>query len=379
MDSEALIGPVELLIFQSTPFCNLDCKYCYLPDRLSKNKISFDIIEKTLLNLIEENLIDKQINILWHAGEPTVMSVDFYRKVTEILIKTIPSEVKIKQQIQTNGTLINDEWCKFFIEANIDVGISLDGPKHINDKNRVLRNGKGTFDDTIKGINFLKKYSIPFSVISVLTEYSLGFPDDIYSFFKKLNVISLGFNTDEVEGTNLTSSIEKNSIPKLKEFWGRIFDLQLDKGSFIDVREVTEFNRALFNSNFDLNPLTFGQMTKPLKILTIDTDGNYSTFSPELLGMKDKTYGNFIFGNVFENKFSSIFLNEKFIKVFDDIISGIRKCHRNCEYFSFCGGGAPSNKLYENGTFNSDKTDFCLFNKKILVDTFLEKIENELK
>ena len=100
-------------------------------------------------------------------------------------------------------------------------------------------------------------------------------------------------------------------------------------------------------------------MTQPMRILTIDTSGNFSTFSPELIGMKDEKYQDFNFGNIYKDSFTSIKNNEKFNIVFNEITKGIKKCYESCEYFNLCGGGAPSNKLYENGTFNSTETNKC--------------------
>ncbi len=372
------IGPLELLIFQSTSFCNLDCKYCYLPDRSSKKKINIDIIRNTLLKLVEEKIIQDDFCIVWHAGEPTVMPIDFYKKVNELIQEIIPSNVKVTQQIQTNATLLNDEWCEFFNESKMQVGVSIDGPKEINDKNRVLRNGKGTYEEIIKGINLLKKHNIEFSVISVLTNQSINFPADIYNFFKELGPISVGFNIDEEEGVNIKSSIDENSETKLKEFWRTIFQLQLTKSNYLNIREISEFKESLLNMNLSSKSISVGQMTNPLSIITIDTEGNFSTFSPELLGMKDKHYNDFLFGNINTDSFLSIKKNKKFNLVYDDINNGIKKCYDTCDYFTFCGGGAPSNKLYENGNFNTTETKYCKYSKKIIVDALMDEIEERL-
>lgn len=373
------IGPVDLLIFQPTPFCNLDCKYCYLPERNSKDKMDLNVIKITLEKLVDEKLLGDSLNLLWHAGEPTVMPIDYYEKVELLIEEIIPKEVKVIHQIQTNATLLNDEWCEFFKKSNMLVGVSLDGPKHINDKNRVLRNGKGTFDQVMNGIMLLKKHNIDFSIISVLTDYSLDFPDEIYNFFIDLGVTTVGFNMDEEEGINTKSSISDSSKNKLKLFWARIFELQTNLKNHLSIREIYEFNSTLFNADLNIKSfLNRGQMLHPLSILTIDTEGNFSTFSPELLGMKDEKYKNFHFGNVIRNSISSISSNSEFSNVYNDIISGVKKCFDSCEYFSFCGGGAPSNKLYENGSFDSTETNFCKFSKKVLVDVFLDKIESEI-
>lgn len=373
------LGPIDLLIFQSTSFCNLDCKYCYLPDRDVKNKIDIEKIEITLKRIVEENLIKDSFSIVWHAGEPTVLSIDFYRNVFKLIQEIIPSNIKVFQHIQTNATLLNDEWCEFFLEVDMKVGVSLDGPKHINDRNRVLRNGKGTYEQIITGINYLKKHKIDFSVIAVLTDYSLDFPDEIYYYFKELGgVRSLCFNMDEEDGVNTKSTLNENTEVKLKLFWKRMYQLQLVKENYMHLREIHGFNEALLKGNFTNNPFYLGQMTQPFKILTIDTYGNFSTFSPELVGMKDEKITDFNFGNIKNDTFSSVLTNEKFINVFNEILEGVKKCNNECNYFSFCGGGAPSNKLYENGSFNTTETKFCKYSKKILVDAFLEEIEKNL-
>ena len=207
MNTDYPIGPIDLLIFQSTSFCNLECKYCYLPDRNLKNKISLDKIETTLKKIVQEELIKDQFSIVWHAGEPTVLPIEFYQDVNKLVEAIIPKSIKVNQHIQTNATLLTDEWCKFFIETGMKVGVSLDGPQHINDRNRVLRNGKGTYDQIINGIVLLKKHKIEFSVIAVLTDYSLDFPDEIYRFFRELGVKSLCFNMDEEDGVNTKSTL----------------------------------------------------------------------------------------------------------------------------------------------------------------------------
>ena len=376
--TNSIVGPVDLLIFQSTSFCNLDCKYCYLPDRNSKKRIDLDKIKITLTKLIEEKLIGDELSIVWHAGEPTVVPIEFYMQVNHLIKEIIPDHIKVNLHIQTNASLLNDEWCEFFIKSKMQVGVSIDGPEHINDRNRISRNGKGSFEQVMNGINLLKKHNIEFTVIAVLTKYSLNFPEEIYHFFKDLGVKELGFNVDEEEGVYTKSSLDSSTEIKFKEFWKKIFELQLNIDNYIRIREIHGFTQTLLGNNFTSDNYSYGPMTHPMSILSIDTNGNFSTFSPELLGMKNDDYKDFNFGNVLTDSFRSIDKNEKFKSVYNDIVDGIKKCHDSCDYFSFCGGGAPSNKLYENGTFNSTETKYCRFSKKLLVDVFLDKIEDDL-
>lgn len=373
------LGPLDLLIFQSTSFCNLDCKYCYLPNRALNSKIDIEIIERTLNNVIESGIIKDSFSIVWHAGEPMVIGVDFYRKVNDLIKKIIPKNITVNQHIQTNATLINDEWCDFFKESNMRVGISVDGPQHINDRNRLDLKKRGTFDRVIKGIQYLEKHSIEYSAIAVLTNYSLSYPNEIYDFFASLKGLrSVGFNVDEEDGININSTITEDQKSKLKEFWERIYELQMIEENYIHVREIFGFNEFFLRTDFNRKKLLSNHMLQPLGIITVDTNGDFTTFSPELIGMDDKTYDDFNFGNINHNLFKDIGKNEKFQRVFNEIVQGIKKCKIECKYYQFCGGGAPSNKLYENGSFNSTETNFCKFTKQVQVDAFLDVLERNL-
>lgn len=372
-------GPLDLLIFQSTSFCNIDCKYCYLPNRSVNSKIDISIIEKTLKNVVESGIINNTFSIVWHAGEPMILPIEFYQKVNDLLKKIIPENIIVNQHIQTNATLINDRWCEFFKETNMRVGISIDGPKHINDRNRVDRKNKGSFDRAFKGIENLEKHNIEYSAIAVLTDYSINYPEEIYDFFKSLKGLrSIGFNVDEEDGINLKSTITEDHKSKLKNFWKKIFELQMIDGNYIHVREIFGFNEFFLRTDFNRQSLLSNHMLQPLGIITVDTNGDFTTFSPELIGMDDNTYDDFNFGNIHENLFKDIGKNQKFQRVFKEIISGVKKCKSECNYFQFCGGGAPSNKLYENGTFNSTETKFCKYTKQVQVDAFLDVMEKSL-
>lgn len=373
------LGPLDLLIFQSTSFCNLDCKYCYLPNRSKNLKINLSVIEKTLNNIVESNIIKDSFSIVWHAGEPMVVGIDFYREVNILIKNIIPEHIKVTQHIQTNATLINDDWCLFFKETNMRVGVSVDGPEHINDKNRLDLKKRGTFARVIKGIKNLEKHDIKYSAIAVLTNYSIDYPTEIYNFFKSLKGLrSVGFNVDEEDGINLKSTITEDHKTKLKEFWSKIFEFQTVKDDYIHVREIFGFNEFFLRTDFNRKKLLSNHMLQPLGIVTVDTNGDFTTFSPELIGMDDKTYDDFNFGNINVDLFKDIVKNQKFQRVFKEIVHGVKKCKSECDYYQFCGGGAPSNKLYENGTFNSTETKFCKFTKQVQVDAFLDVMQNQL-
>lgn len=376
-----LFGPTELLIIQGSPFCNIDCNYCYLPNRSTKSRIAINTIETAIKRLIADDLINQKISVVWHAGEPLTIPIDFYIETFNRIKQIVPLNIEVYHSIQTNATLINQEWCDLIINENISIGVSIDGPKDINDLNRLTRSGKSTYEQVLKGIDLLKKNSIPFHIISVISKQSLKRGKDIFDFFVEIGANRICLNIEEIEGVHHNSSLEINEETDIifKEFYQTIYDLQNNPSNNLEVREITNAKNKILNiplNYFELND--FGQQLRPFGIITIDTFGNFSTFSPELIGQKNDEYKDFILGNVYECSFKESISNAVFSKMYTDIMNGINSCKQSCEYFSFCGGGAPSNKLFENGTFNSTETLYCKYHIQTPLEITLKNIEKLL-
>lgn len=371
---------VDLLIFQATSFCNIDCKYCYLPNRHKKDKITHKTVSKTLDRIKEGQILGETINILFHDGEPTVLPIDTYEVILQEINRKISSKTNILYTMQTNGTLLNQQWCDLFNKYEFGIGLSIDGPKEIHNRNRVKRNGKGTFDDTMKGLNLLKHNNIDFTVISVIDEYALDFPDEIFYFFRDLGVSRLALNLEETVGINKSSLTKNDEInKKIYQFLNRMFELQkLEKGELI-IREFNEAFNAIMNagkSNFQEGlKRGINKQYQPFKTLAVNTNGDFSTFSPELSTQVSSKYGKFTLGNVFKDSFLDALNTNKFKILSKDIFEGRELCRKTCKYFNVCGGGLPGNKYFENGTFNSAETTFCQNLIKIPVDLVLEDLE----
>ena len=116
------------------------------------------------------------------------------------------------------------------------------------------------------------------------------------------------------------------------------------------------------------------QETVPFAILSVDYQGNFATFSPELLGLPSRHYGAFLLGNVCADSLGAAAATPRFAAIHRDIAAGIERCRGQCPYFALCGGGAPANKYFENGSFDSTETLFCRFYRKALVDVLLDKL-----
>ncbi|AUX09852.1 arylsulfatase regulatory protein [Halalkaliarchaeum desulfuricum] len=175
------------------PSCNLECEYCYYLEKseLYPERAEFAMSENTLEEFIRqyiESQPTQRVTFAWQGGEPTLRGLDFYRKVVRLQEKYAPPDKQIMNSIQTNGTRLNEEWCKFFKENEFLVGISIDGPKELHNKYRRTRSGHGTFEEVIDGLSLLKKHGIKYNVLCVVNNYNSKYPLRVYNFLKNKNV-----------------------------------------------------------------------------------------------------------------------------------------------------------------------------------------------
>jgi uncharacterized protein len=293
------------------------------------------------------------------------------------------SDVQIVHSIQTNGTLINDSWCELFSRYDIRIGVSIDGPSSIHDEHRKDRSGRGTHGRVMRGIEALKRNRIPFHVIAVVTEDSLSNPDELFQFFLDLGATYVGFNIEELEGEHQFSSLSRPALDQgVKRFFERIYKLQKNQaGSGLRIREFDRAFAAIMQGGYKNAEIAFrsNQQASPCSIITVDCDGNLSTFSPELLGITTESRPLFHFGNVIDHDILDVLENQRFLMTLDAIRQGIVKCEEQCPYFALCGGGAPANKYFENGTFASTETMYCRHTIQLPIDIVLGDLESNLR
>ena len=367
------VGPLELLVIQPTPFCNLDCSYCYLPDRSNKQKMTLETLEKTFNWVFSSGLVRQPFTLLWHAGEPMVLPASFYEQATLALERCNVSGFEVPQSFQTNATLVNDAWCEFIRRRGVHVGVSVDGPDFLNDRHRVTRKGGGTLGNVLRGMRMLRDHHIPFDVITVLTSTSLDYPDELFDFYIAHGVTSVAFNVEEIEGPHVTSSLSGSGIePRFRQFYSRFMDLALASDPPLRVRE---FDSAYNSISHHQKPDTRTQECRPFAILNVDYEGNFSTYSPELLGLSSPRHGSFALGNVARHTLEPVLAIPRFVALDDEIRRGVDMCQETCRYFPFCGGGPPGNKFFENGDFATTETLSCRLHKKATFDVALDKLE----
>jgi uncharacterized protein len=359
-------GPVRLIILQGTPFCNIDCRYCYLPDRDTKARIAPAVVDALARKLVYERMLDGSVEICWHAGEPLTVPILEYESLIGILNEGLKGVAKPQYSVQTNATLITPKWCEFFSKHSIRVGVSLDGPLAIHDVCRVDRAGKGTHARVMQGVRLLQEYGIEPYVIAVLHRESLQRPDEMFSFFQSTGVPEICFNMEEIEGINSRSSLDYPGVrADAERFFRRYFELISTTPGSHWLREFAHTLRRLCARKVN------NAQIKPFEILTVDHRGNYSTFSPELHGVHTPRYPRFTLGSVFDEEPSFEQSVAGAPILLKEIGAGIDLCRSECPYFEVCGGGAPSNKVAENGLLGSSETLNCRLGVQAPIDAML--------
>jgi uncharacterized protein len=372
-------GPLELLVLQPTPFCNINCSYCYLPDRQSTRRMSADTLDRIFHWVFGSGLARQPFTLLWHAGEPLVLPVSFYETAAELLRRHNIAGLPILQSFQTNATLLDADWCAFLQRPDVHVGVSVDGPDFLHDRHRRTRQGRGTLDRVLRGIQLLHEHGISFEVISVLTADSLSYPDELFDFYQENGIRSVAFNVEEVEGPHTASSLQQAGTPeRFRRFLTRFLLLARSADQPLVVREFETSATALLGAR-RYGPGARTQENRPWAIVNVDCEGNFSTYSPELLGVSSLTHGGFTLGNVATDSLQSAMDSARFRRLEDEIGGGVEMCRESCSYFPFCGGGPPANKYFENGTFASTETLFCRLHKKVCLDVTAALLEQDAK
>jgi uncharacterized protein len=372
----SMSGYRTLIVLQPTTFCNIDCQYCYLPDRLLTNQMSIDVIQRIASEVLSSNLVETPLAFLWHLGEPLAAPLPFYEAAfAEIDRINKDHQREYIHSFQTNATLLNKQWIDLIKKYQIKIGISLDGPAFIHDRQRITCSGKGTHASVLKGIRLLQASEVPFSIITVLTDFTLDYPNEFFQFLLDNSITDVGFNIDEIEGIHATTSFSDNlSVKRYQSFLARLTDLTDREQGEIKIREVWTNLRTLALGSAE----PYNTTNKPRRILNFDSAGNFSTFCPELVAAKSDKYGDFIMGNILTDSLADLEKNSIFQKVNQEIEAGINACRASCSYWNFCGGGSPSNKFFEHGRFDVTETTTCRVHKQATIDFLVNYLESKL-
>jgi len=180
------------------PACNLNCEYCFYLEKQAllgpgeQYRMSDDVLRAFIVNYISSQPTPV-VEFVWQGGEPTLLGIDFFKRVIELQAPHARQKT-ITNSLQTNGTLLTDEWCCFLKKHNFMVGISLDGPKEVHERYRRDRKGNGTFDQVMRGLRLLQKHKIEYNVLACVARETARRPLDVYRFFRDQGIEFIQFS-----------------------------------------------------------------------------------------------------------------------------------------------------------------------------------------
>lgn len=337
--------PISVMIKPSSSACNLKCEYCFYTSLAEKRDEAFKgyMNEKTAQNIIKSALeyaASTDVFFTFQGGEPLLSGIDFFKMFIQKEKELNTKHSKIINCIQTNATLINDEWCSFFKENDILVGVSLDGDRELNSY-RLYKDGKESFDDVMSAIGLLEKYNVQFNILSVLTSRLAQNFRKSYRFFKSNNLHFLqyipclkGFDEEESE---YAMSVEDYSY-YLKNAY-KLYYNDVSRGLQMSIRQFDNY-RLLMQGRPTEQCGMSGICSEQFVV-----EGDGSVYPCDFYCINECYLGNInelSFAQMHESKLYQAFIKSSYI--IDE------KC-KSCLYFRLCrGGGCKRNK---------DSTDYC--------------------
>ena len=324
--------------------CNLDCEYCYYLEKeeLYPETKSFRMEDSTLENYIRQYIETQstlsEITFAWQGGEPTLMGIDFFRKAVELQDKYRRSGMTIRNSLQTNATIINDEWAIFFKENNFLIGISIDGPPKLHDHYRFDKKGDPSSADVLRGLRLFQKHEVDYNILCVVNNYNGDYPVQIYNYFKDLGAQFMQF-IPIVEHFGDGSEVSPRSInPKQ---YGRFLCAVFDEWVKEDIGKI-------FIQIFDVS-LEAWLGFKPSLCIFNETCGDAMAMehNGDVYACDHYVTPEYLVGNIGETPIADI-INLPFQRKFgEDKKDTLPPYCLDCEVRFVCNGGCPKNRFID--------------------------------
>jgi len=374
-----------LAVLQLSSLCNLNCTYCYVPDRKNNATMSREHLSRIFsLTVGAENFRGHSFDFLFHAGEPTTLGLQTLRDVADQCIAAALPGIDYRFSIQTNGVLLNQEWGNFFRDYGFAVGVSVDGPSALNAA-RVDWAGRDTLKKSLRGIEALQKAGVKdIGCLATIGIQALREPDALMQFFIGLDVAALGFNLEDVENDNKITSFgairsERTAWYRrelVEPFFHTIFDHWWPRRDKLRVREFADILRASALRRVVPNYVRSPDCAREVGIITFMRDGSITTFAPEFAGAKAPEYDDFVVGHIDHlDSLAAIKENMNYQRINKDIMRGIKACEETCAYFPICGSSFVSNRWFEYRDFSRPDTFTCEMMRKAAADVCFSRIK----
>ena len=322
--------------------CNLSCEYCYYLKKIQlyPGGESFcmpDIIlEEYIVQHIEASA-EPVIRFSWHGGEPTLLGLDYFRKIVAIQRKYQPSDQRIANGIQTNGTLLDEDWCRFLADEGFFVGLSLDGPQERHDRHRLTKGGKPTFDRTMQGYEILLQHQVSTDILCVVNADNVQHPEQVYRFFKEIEVKYISF-LPMVEPQPKTRSGE-SALTVPAEAWGNFLCIIFDEWVNQDIGKIKvqifeEAARTAFGQEHSLC------IFRPIcgDIPVVEHNGDFYSCD-HFVDDKHRL------GNIIETPFVELLESPAQREFGKAKLDSLPRYCRECEVKDMCHGECPKNRF----------------------------------
>ena len=321
-----------------------------------------DVVEAALTQIYRNRSLDG-VDFLWLTGEPLVMGLKYFEDVVGLCKRLSPFAKPPHFIVQTNGTLINKQWCDFFAEHHFTVGVSIDGPAEIHDAQRRTKGGKGTFSDAMNGINLLIQNKIKGGAIAVITRNTLSVPpDDLFHFFHSRGIAwSYLIEARIGENCSSASAVGMEDAADIERYLDRLLSLWAEHPESY-IRDFEQTARRVYGgSRPDYGDDNLGC----LDILNVAADRTFYWGNPELMsatsGVLSPIRFNMDSTDVWRCRSTTEFKDYQ-----RQVHAGITKCRSECEFYGGCQGGNPAHKFYEFGRFDVSQHASCRLNDQTL-------------
>lgn len=384
--------PFHVMAKPIGPICNLDCKYCFYleKEKLYPGQMQWRMTPEVLESFIRQKIESEPFEVVsfaWQGGEPTLLGVDFFRQAIS-LQKKYANGKKIENAFQTNGVLLDDEWCEFFTENSFLIGLSIDGPRELHDVYRVNKGGRPTFDLVMRGIDFLKKHRVEFNTLTVVHRRNAEYPLKVYRFLKDVGsgfmqfipiVERVAMNSPAREqelvspGYPGSAMVSEWSVEPLQygKFLVAIFDewVRQDVGKYY----VQIFDVSL-ESWLGLPPSLCVFRDTCGDALAIEHNG-------DLYSCDHFVYPENKLGNIMENPIESLVNSPQQRKFGQDKLDTLPRYCRECEVRFACNGECPKHRFIKTPDGERGLNYLCAGYKHFFkhIDPYMQFMAQELK
>ena len=346
--------PLYIMTKPVGAICNLACDYCYYLEKSKlyqespKHIMSDELLEKFIKEYIESQTMP-QVLFTWHGGETLMRPLSFYQKAMELQRKYARGRT-IDNCIQTNGTLLNDEWCRFFHDNNWLVGVSIDGPQEFHDEYRKNKQGKPSFMKVMQGINLLNKHRVEWNALAVVNDFNADYPLDFYHFFKEIGcryiqftpIVERIFRHDD--GRHL-AAVEEGDNEKLADFsvtpeqWGNFLCTIFDEWVKNDVGEyfIQLFDATLAN--------WVGEQPGVCSLAKTCGHAGVMEFNGDVYSCDHFVFPQYKLGNIYSKTLVEMMYSDKQQQFGRNKFDSLPSQCKECQYLFACNGECPKNRF----------------------------------